>query len=268
VVQKMWKTNKPTDKSEILAYLETDRLYAAYAVGDLEPGMFEQSTWAGAEEEGRLQALALYFRGLELPALFLMGDGHGLRAILEDVLCPERVYLICRAEHLATARGFYAWEEMTPMWRMVLRRARFRPAEGDCLRLEPVHARRLTELYALGTGSAFSPAQMERGVFYGVLSDGNLVAAAGTHLVSPTYGVAAVGNVFTHPDYRGRGYGTVATSAVVAELVQIGIHDVILNVNQDNATAIRIYERLGFERYCPFLEGPASASKSKNRDAD
>ncbi|HUX77330.1 MAG TPA: GNAT family N-acetyltransferase, partial [Anaerolineae bacterium] len=145
---------------------------------------------------------------------------------------------------------------------------RFRPVEGECLRLEPVHARQLTELYALGTGSAFSPAQMERGVFHGVLPDGNLVAAAGTHLVSPTTGVAAVGNVFTHPDYRGQGYGTVTTSAVVAELLQLGIRDVILNVNQDNATAIRIYERLGFERYCPFLEGPASASKSKKRDAD
>jgi predicted GNAT family acetyltransferase len=86
-----------------------------------------------------------------------------------------------------------------------------------------------------------------------------LVAAAGTHLVSATYGVAAVGNVFTHPDHRGQGYGTVTTSAVVAELLRRGIRDVILNVGQDNAGAIGIYERLGFERYCPFLEGPAQS---------
>ena len=43
---------------------------------------------------------------------------------------------------------------------------------------------------------------------------GALVAVAGTHLVSDTYGVAAIGNVFTHPDYRGRGYATLATGAV------------------------------------------------------
>ena len=66
----MWKTGELTDKSEILAYLETDRLYAAYAIGDLEPGMFEQSTWAGAEAGGHLQALALCFRGLMIPVLF------------------------------------------------------------------------------------------------------------------------------------------------------------------------------------------------------
>ncbi len=87
------------------------------------------------------------------------------------------------------------------------------------------------------------------------------MAAAGPHLVSPTYGVAAVGNVFTHPDYRGRGYGTLTTSAVVAELLGLGMRDVVLNVEQANAVAVRLYERLGFERYCPFLEGPASAQR-------
>jgi len=249
--------SKLTDKSQILAFLETDRLYAAYAIGDLEPMMFAQSAWAGAERAGRLRALVLHFRGLKPPALFLMGDTDGLRAILEDVLCPERVYLTCRAEHLPMPRDFYVWDETIPMWRMVLQPSYFRPVEGDCVRLTPAHSNQLTELYALGGGNAFDPAQVQHGVFYGIFADGQLVAAAGTHLVSSTYGVAAVGNVFTHADYRGRGYGTVTTSTVLAELLQRGIRDVVLNVSQENESAIRIYEHLGFERYCPFLEGPA-----------
>jgi predicted GNAT family acetyltransferase len=92
-----------------------------------------------------------------------------------------------------------------------------------------------------------------------------LVAVAGTHLVSPTYNVAAVGNVFTHPNYRGRGFGTATTSAVVDELLESGIRDIVLNVSRGNAIAVRLYERLGFERYCPFLEGPAFASRTTNR---
>jgi predicted GNAT family acetyltransferase len=36
----------------------------------------------------------------------------------------------------------------------------------------------------------------------------------------------------------------------------------VLNVNQRNAAAIRIYERLGFERHCPFLEGSAVRAAS------
>jgi ribosomal protein S18 acetylase RimI-like enzyme len=260
-VKAMWQTSTLTDKPQILAYLETDRLYAAYAIGDLEAGMFEQTTWARAERAGRLRALVLQFHGLQPPPLLLMGDTDGLRAILQDALHPEWVYLTCRPHHLSMTRDAYAWGETIPMWRMALQPARFQPAQGDCVRLGPAHADRLAELYALGGGRAFSPPQVQHGAFYGLFADGQLVAAAGTHLVSPTYGVAAVGNVFTRPDCRGRGYGTATTSAVVAELLQRGIRDVVLNVGQDNEAAIRIYERLGFQRYCLFLEGPARARK-------
>lgn len=255
----MWITRELTDKTKILAYLETERLYAAYAIGDLEPGLFEQCTWAGAERAGQLCALALYFRGLRLPAFVLMGDADGLAAVFQKLLYPERVYLTCRAEQLAMLECFYVWEERIPMWRMALEPLRFRPVQGNCVRLGPKHLEVLTSLYAYGGADAFMPAQLERGVFYGVFAEDKLVAAAGTHLVSPTYRVAAVGNVFTHPDYRGRGFGTEVTSAVVAELLQRDIADIVLNVSQDNATAIALYERLGFVRVCPFFEGPAHA---------
>jgi ribosomal protein S18 acetylase RimI-like enzyme len=252
------------DKAQILAYLETDRLYAAYAIGDLEPGMYEQCTWAGAERVGGLEALVLHYRGLDPPPLFLMGHVEGLRAILAETLCPQWVHLMCLEGHLPLTREFYAWEETTPMWRMALRPARFHPLSGHATRLAPRQSGQLTELYALGGGSAFSPAQVGQGVFYGIWVDGQLVAAAGTHLVSAEYGVGAVGNVFTHPDHRGQGYASAATSAVVGELLDRGIREVILNVGQDNAPALHVYEKLGFERYCPFLEGPAIGKRHRD----
>ena len=257
----MWTVRELTERSRILSVLETDRLYAAYFVGDLEPGMFEDCAWFGAEEAGQVRALAALYRGLTPPALFLMGDVDGLRAILEGDRLPEHVYLTCRPPCLEMTRAFYAWERETPMWRMVLpgdAGARLRGASGDCIPLTPAHAGQLTQLFTLGGGLAFSPEQIARGVFYGVLVGGRVVSVAGTHLVSPTYGVAGMGNIFTHPDHRGRGYGTAVTSAVAGELVRRGIDDVVLNVAQDNAPAIRIYERLGFERYCLFYEGPAA----------
>ena len=113
----------------------------------------------------------------------------------------------------------------------------------------------LHALYALGGGDAFSPTQVTQGVFYGVEQDGRLISVAGTHLVSDAYSVGAVGNVMTHPDHRGHGYATLATRAVCAELIRRGIKTIVLNVRQDNAPAIRMYEKLGFVRYCPFYEG-------------
>jgi predicted GNAT family acetyltransferase len=125
--------------------------------------------------------------------------------------------------------------------------------------LGPEHGEGLTTLYGDSNAVAFSVAQLESGVFYGILNGDRVVAAAGTHLVSETYGVGAIGNVYTDPAYRRQGYGGAAVAAVADELAQRGIGDIILNVSQSNHAAIRVYERLGFERYCPFLEGPASA---------
>ncbi len=255
------KISKLTDKFQILGYLETDRLYAAYAIGDLEPALFAHCEWFGAERDGRLQALALHYSGLGFPVVFLMGDADGLRAIFEDAIHFERAYFTCRQEHLAVIRDFYEWESI-PMWRMVLRPERFQPVAGGCAPLTSDHAEQLAALYAHGEGNAFDPAQVPEGAFHGVFEDGQLVAAAGTHLLSPTYGVAAVGNIFTHLAYRRQGYGTAVTSAVVAELQRRGVRDIVLNVSQANDRALRIYERLGFERCCPFFEGMAVRAAS------
>jgi ribosomal protein S18 acetylase RimI-like enzyme len=254
----MWKVLRLHDKSQLLAFLEADRHYAAYAIGDLEPGLFEQCEWFAAGR-GDLGALVLCFRGLTTPALLLVGEGGGLRAILEAAVLPRDVCIACRPDHLAVTCDFYVWKATTPMWRMVLHPAAFSPIRAESVRLSVGDCDRLAELYALGGGEAFSPSQLERGVFHGVCEGDRLVAVAGTHLVSTTYGVAAIGNVFTRPNCRGRGYAGAATSAVVVELLDKGIRDIVLNVDETNAAAIRLYERLGFVRHCAFLEGPAAA---------
>ena len=123
----MWTRSILTDKAEILSFLETDRLYAAYAIGDLEPALYADCTWTGAAREGHLEALALHYRGLTPPAFLLMGDEDGLRAILAGALAPEWVYMTCRPEILDLTREFYTWDAVTPMWRLVLQPASFPP---------------------------------------------------------------------------------------------------------------------------------------------
>ncbi|HIP97141.1 MAG TPA: GNAT family N-acetyltransferase [Anaerolineae bacterium] len=249
----MWQARRLTDKSEILSFLESDRWYAAYAIGDLEPSFFAQCQWYGAEADGNLQALAMLFTGLEPPVLFVMGEVPGLSVILGSVLRPARVYITCRQEHLPAVCAFYNLGTPERMLRMVLRPSDFHPVPGKVTRLSPAYTKELERLYSLGKGNAFSPYQVAQGVFYGIEKKGRLVATAGTHLVASTYGIAAVGNVFTDPAHRKQGYGTVCTSAVVEELLARRL-DVVLNVSATNTTAIHIYQRLGFGTYCQFIE--------------
>jgi ribosomal protein S18 acetylase RimI-like enzyme len=146
---------------------------------------------------------------------------------------------------------------------MLLEPARFRPEECvSCTRLGARDRDELEQLYADGrqNGEApdfFFPSMLEDGVFFGAREAGELVAVAGTHLAVPSEGVAAIGNVYTRRDRRGRGLAGALTSSVTAELVGMKIPTIGMNVLQRNDTAVRVYERLGFFRSCDYVEGLA-----------
>jgi len=46
------QVQRVADRRRLLAFLERDRLWAAYAIGDLEPGLFEHCEWGMAVEGG------------------------------------------------------------------------------------------------------------------------------------------------------------------------------------------------------------------------
>jgi len=178
----MWQIKTLTNKKQILAFLQQDRIYAAYAIGDLEPSLFAQCQWLGAENDGDMQALALFFTGLQPPALFTMGDTDGAAAILESALQPRRAYFTCGAEHLPVVNAFYALGEIEEMFRMAIAPSGFRPVSGPATKLDLSRLDALRQLYRLGGGDAFAPYQLRDGVYYGVEADRQLISAAGTHL--------------------------------------------------------------------------------------
>lgn len=248
------------DRAEIRAILEMDRRWAIYALGDLSPGFFEHSEWYCVP--GREPALALLYRAFQTPVFFALGGPEPVDVILAELAEPE-MYLSIRPEILPLVKARYQVHHETPMWRMTLDPSDLHPAPAEGVaRLGPDDLAALQRLYADGKPAGevpdfFSPSMIEPGVFYGIWEAGNLVAAAGTHLVAPSESVGAVGNVYTRRDRRRRGLGWRVTSAVAAELLRMGLRTVALNVSQRNTAAHGVYERLGFARYCAFYEGLA-----------
>jgi predicted GNAT family acetyltransferase len=57
--------------------------------------------------------------------------------------------------------------------------------------------------------------------------------------------VAALGNIATHPDYRGNGVAFRLTSVLCADL-QKSVDTIGLNVKTDNDTAVKCYTKVGF----------------------
>ena len=86
---------------------------------------------------------------------------------------------------------------------------------------------------------------LKTGQYIGYRVDGRLLSVGGVHVYSPTYRVAALGNITTHPDFRNQGLGRAVTAKLCISLRE-KVDVIGLNVKQDNRSALRVYQSLGF----------------------
>lgn len=247
-----------TDLARIRALLTPRLEYTAYALGQLEPGLAERTRWFLAKGDTGT-GLVLHSRGGLGEATFLMGDPDAVAAVLSIQPGPPQTYVTCQPQHLDSLRASHRLASHQVMIRMGVQRERFRPVSGVAtVRLTGLDIRRINGLYSSEAGpSYYAPEHIDAGVYRGVVVEGRLVAVAGTHVVSPQERVAVVGNVFTHPGYRGRGFATAATSAVTEALFE-RCDNVVLTVDPSNRPAVAAYERLGYQEVCQLLEASAA----------
>jgi len=238
-----------TDKNGIRAILHRDPAWCVYALGDLSPHMFGKTHWFTPD-------LTLVLHDYGTSILFAMGAGS-IREALEHVIWP--VHLQVQQDALDEVARHVTVTDVKHMLRMAWA-GRSTRVSDRVTRLAANDLPAIERLYADGEAAGESPdffyaSMVTDGVFFGVYNNGDLIAAAGTHLVSREEGAAAIGNVYVRRDRRGRGLGRSVTAAVLHELA--GIETVGLNVRADNDAALYLYESLGFTRHCKFYEGLA-----------
>lgn len=247
------------DPNAIRRILETDRAWAVYALADLAPAYSGPAEWHIAVGGG--PALLLIYRGFDPPVLFAFGEAADLAPLLPEIAAERVFYLSMRAAvvELLRVHAYEIRSEMK-MWRMLLNPARFAPRTHTAVRLGPADFEALQALHRDGDAAGEAPpffdaGMLRHGVYYGIRESGAIVAAAGTHVLAAKDSVAGIGNVYTRRDRRGRGLAAQVTSAVAVELLRLGVRTVALNVTQNNAAAVRLYQRLGFDPYCDYREG-------------
>jgi len=243
-----------TDRELIRSFLERDRIFAAYALADLEERDTGRAKWGIARAGDEVVSLVLEYGGPAPQPLFIAGRDDGIELILRDVIRPSIAYVACLPASQPAVERRYRLEPGPQMVRMWLDRASFRPAfDPGVERLVPTDAGELNRLYRLGFGSWLPPQAIADGVYYGIRVNGRLVAAAGTHVIGQRARIAVVGNVLTQPEFRGRGYAQATTAAVTAQLLEFCDH-VVLNVRSDNPPALNAYRRLGYAEHVRFEE--------------
>jgi predicted GNAT family acetyltransferase len=102
------------------------------------------------------------------------------------------------------------------------------------------------EMLALATLTRPGPFLLDThrlGRFVGIRVDGRLAAMAGERL--HVEGYREISGVCTHPDFRGRGYAGLLSRIVATRILRDG-ETPFLHAYETNASAIRLYETLGF----------------------
>jgi ribosomal protein S18 acetylase RimI-like enzyme len=238
-----------TNKNTIRTYLRRDPAWSLYALGDLAPPMFPKTLWFSPD-------LTLVVRDYGTTILFAMGAGS-VREALQCVAGP--VHLQVQRDALEEVARHAPVSSPCLMWRMTWT-GHLASSRTVTTRLGASDVPALQALYADGDSSGespdfFFPSMVSDGAFHGIYEGTALVAVAGTHLLAREESVAAIGNVYTRHDRRGRGLGRLVTRAVLAELS--GIETIGLNARADNDAALHLYESLGFLRHCQFYEALA-----------
>ena len=130
------------------------------------------------------------------------------------------------------------------VWQMVQAQPAWGAVGGPRLMpLGPEHVPAMLALTKRTNPGPFLGNTLAFGHYKGIFEGDELVAMAGQRLHAPPY--AEISAVCTHPDYLGRGYASHLLRHQARRIRAAG-GTPFLHVKTDNATAIKVYQTLGF----------------------
>jgi predicted GNAT family acetyltransferase len=261
------------DREAIAEFCRRRPAVHAYSLGDLDDFFWPHTRWLAWEGDGGLEQLVLLYDEPDPPVLLALAEppeermAELLAAV--DAELPARVYA-----HLTPG----LLDRLVPRYVAVSAPAAHRKLglvdpsrlvdedRDDALPLGPEHLDEVAAFYARAyPGTWFETRMLETRRYVGIREGGTLVCVAGVHVWSPTWRVAALGNVATLPVVRGRGLATGACARLCRLLLADGIEVISLNVRSDNHAAIRAYEKLGFAHAADYVEVPLRRARPARR---
>jgi len=251
-----------TERSRIYAFLQRNSPLHLYGIGDMDAFNWPYTKWFGWESDGELQSVFFTYSGTELPVLIALEEDNisAANQLLRGMLAnlPDKVYCSFSPEQARVMQTTFKLDSHVPHYKMILKGDAYKVlainCDDDIQQLSPKNTEQLKSLYEQAYPvNWFDPRMLETGMYYGLFEANELIAVAGVHVYSIEYRVAALGNVTTHPDYRGKGLAKKISARLCLELDKTTCA-IGLNVEAANAPAIAVYKSLGFDICCRYDE--------------
>lgn len=248
------------DKDRIEGYLRREDDIHLYELGDLDDFFWESTTWYGLSDQGELTAVLLLYTGSHPPVLLAntRERSHHMTLLLKSAasFLPRTMYAHAHPGTLEDLESDYRVHSHGLHHKMVLQdRAKLKQLDTQQVsKLTTNDRAQLEALYGDSyPGNWFDPHMLDTGYYFGLKDNSSVIAVAGVHVVSPQYKVATLGNITTHPNYRGQGLCRLVTARLCIALLE-AVDVIGLNVKADNLGAIACYRKLGFERVANYQE--------------
>lgn len=236
------------DRTALEKYFRQDPSLHLYSLGDLDDFYWPRTTCYGTFSGNELKNITPFYRGKDLPVLLVFGKfDKGYIGQLQTLL-PDRFYTHIAPGLIEHFSDNYQVMEYGDHYKMALENSDpiHKANTENTFQITVSDLPEVNELYQISyPDNAFDPLTLESGQHIGIRHQGRLVSIAGIHIYSPTYQVASLGNITTHPEYRGRGFGKAVT-ARLCQLLESTVDFIGLHVKCDNQSAISLYESLGF----------------------
>ena len=183
------------------------------------------------------------------PFITAVDDSDEALAELGTLVPDAGFAILARADRQPVPPGAVA-EMVAEAVQMVAVRPRSPGTAFSFLELSDADAPEMLELARLTKPGPFESRTHQFGGYIGIRQEGRLVAMAGQRLQAPGY--TEVSAVCTHPNYRGRGYGSFLMGVVAQRILERG-ETPFLHAFASNTSAIRLYEQLGYAVRTPMV---------------
>ena len=238
-------------REELFSFFRRSPETYLYLIGDLDDRFWGNCSWYSlVDTNGEMKAVALLFRLFDPPTFIAMTEGNDadMVVLINSIarIIPSKLYAHLSPGIMDRLVCFKQEKHFGSYHRMMLKSppVLFQDENIRALTLDDIPI--IEQLYTLAyPGNWFDKSMLIKGHYLGYFDAGMLAGIAGTHIFSPEYGVSALGNITTHPDYRGRGIGERLTSNLCHHLRETTAN-IGLNVKVNNGAAIRTYEKVGF----------------------
>lgn len=239
------------DKAVIYNFLKTTAEHQIYCIGDLDSFFWPATTWYALTAAGTIQSVALLYTGTETPAflLFHTGDAFYAERLLQGLkqLLPQKFNAHLSPGLMAPfgSTNIIAYYGLS--YKMVLRAKISAPDESNIRRLTQDDIPAIESLLSVAyPQNWFDRRMIATNKYFGYFHENQLAGIAGVHVYSEEYRVAALGNIATHPAFRGKKIASRLTAVLCHHLEKTT--DIIgLNVRAENKAALQCYQALGFE---------------------